>query len=146
MGATALEFVRVLEWFNWLTGIVHRRGFGGLFNPRSIADDELAWPSIQKSSRAHIEKCFGEIEAHLLRPGNAFAVGDGFTGVDAFLYAMWRWVHMLDMDLAPYPKYKTLVEGLVIKRKAVLATVEKEGIPLVDDDRGKPPVSGSDYK
>lgn len=151
MGATDLELVRALEWFNWLTGVVHQRGFGGLFNPRMYADDERAWPSVQKVARAHVDKCFGEIEAQLLqgRPGGggggAFAVGSGFTAVDAFLYAMWRWVHMLDMDLAPYPKYKALVEGVVIKREAVVATAEKEGIPLVHDNRGKPPVSDSTY-
>lgn len=144
MGATDLELVRVLEWFNWLTGIVHQRGFGGLFRPSMYSDDERAWASVQKVSRAHVEKCFGEIEAQL-RPGGAFAVGSGLTAVDAFLYAMWRWVHMFDMDLTPYTKFKALVEGVVIKREAVIATVEKEGIPLVDDNRGKPPVSDSTY-
>lgn len=142
MGATNLEYVRVLEWFNWLTGIVHQHGFGGLFRPSMYTDDERAWASIQRVSRTHIEKCFGEIEAQLL-PDGAFAVGDGFTAVDAFLYAMWRWVHMLDMDLTPYPKFKALTEGVIVKRKAVVATAEKEGIPLVDDDRNKPPVSGA---
>lgn len=144
MGATDLEFVRCLEWFNWLTGIVHQRGFGGIFRPLTYSDDERAWSSIQKVSRAHIERCFGEIEAQL-RAGGAFAVGDGFTAVDAFLYAMWRWVHMLGMDLTPYTKFESLVEGAVIKRKAVMVTVEKEGIPLVNDDRGKPPVSDATY-
>lgn len=146
MGATDLDLVRALEWFNWLTGVVHQRGFGGLFNPRMFAgDDERAWPPVQATARAHIAKCFGDIEAQL-RPGPAFAVGGGFTAVDAFLYAMWRWVHMLDdMDLAPYAKFRDLVEGVVIKREAVVATVEKEGIPLVDDDRGKPPVIDATY-
>lgn len=145
MGATNLDFVRVLEWFNWLTGIVHQRGFGGLFKPRMYSDDERAWPSIQKLARAHIETCFGEIEMQL-RPDGAFAVGDGFTAVDAFLYAMWRWVHMYEMDLTPYPKYKALVEGVVIKRRSVLVTVEKEGIPLVDDDRANLRLSDATYE
>ncbi|CAN8099307.1 unnamed protein product [Discula destructiva] len=144
MGATDLEFVRVLEWFNWLTGIVHHRGFGGLFRPAMYSNDERAWSSIQEVSRAHIEKCFGEIEAQL-RPGGAFAVGDGLTAVDAFLYAIWRWVHMLQMDLSPYPKFKVLVEDVVVKRKAVVVAVDKESIPLVDDNRGKPPVTDAAY-
>lgn len=157
MGASDLEFVRVLEWFNWLTGIVHHRGFGGLFNPRMFSADESAWPGIQKAARAHIEKCFAEIEGRLPGPGAAggdggaaaaFAVGSSITAVDAFLYAMWRWVHMLPgWDFSLYPKLKALVEGVVIKRRAVLATVEKEGIPLLDDNRGKPPGTedGSGY-
>ena len=131
-GASDLDAVRCYEWLNWLSGTVHERGFGGYFSPNRIADDEVAYTSVRRQSRAWIEKCYADIEERLSR---THAVGDAFTAVDAFLYVIYRWGHLLKLDMKTrYPKYTALVLE-VTKRPSVLKAVEKEGIPLIEDNR-----------
>ena len=63
------------------------------------------------------------------------AVGDAFTAVDVFLYVIYRWGYLLKLDMkGRFPKYTELVLE-VTKRDSVLKAVEKEGIPLIEDNR-----------
>ena len=133
-GKSELEAVRVYEWFNWLSGTVHERGFGAVFQPKSWSDDENAFPSISAKAREWVEICFADIEEKL---AGIHSVGDSFTAADVFLYVIYRWGHLFELNMKErYPKWTELVNN-VVKREAVISTVEKEGIPLVDDDRAK---------
>ena len=132
LGASDLEVVRSYEWFNWLSGTFHERGFGGYFAPDRLADHEIAFDPIRRKSRAWIEQCYADIEERLT---GVYAVGSDFTAVDVFLYVIYRWGHLLKMDMkGTYPKYTRLVAE-VTKRGSVLKAVEKEGIPLIKDNR-----------
>ncbi|KAG8533432.1 uncharacterized protein KY384_002215 [Bacidia gigantensis] len=132
LGSDDLEIVRSYEWFNWLSGTFHERGFGSFFGPHRFADDEIAFDPIRRSSYAFIEQCFSDVEERLT---GVYAVGNAFTAVDVFLYVIYRWGHMLRLDMkGAYPKYTKLVLE-VTKRAAVSKTVEKEGIPLIEDNR-----------
>lgn len=132
LGATSLEVVRSYEWFNWLSGTFHERGFGGFFAPQRVADDEAAFEPIRRQSRAWILQCFADIEDRLT---GLHAVGSAFSAVDCFLFVIYRWGHLLKLDMrGSYPKYTRLVME-VTKRPAVLEAVEKEGIPLIEDNR-----------
>ncbi|KAL8746618.1 MAG: hypothetical protein Q9190_001397, partial [Brigantiaea leucoxantha] len=136
LGANDLEVVRSYEWFNWLSGTFHERGFGCFFGPHLVADDEIAFEPIRRKSRVWIERCYAEAEERLT---GVHAVGDAFTAVDAFLYVIYRWGHMLRLDMkGAYPKYTNLVLE-VTKRASVLKAVEKEGIPLIEDNRADVP-------
>ena len=131
-GANDLEIVRSYEWLNWLSGTVHERGFGGYFSPNRVADDAIAFDSIRRQSRAWIVKCYADIEERLT---GTHAVGSAFTVVDAFLYVIYRWGHLLKLNMKDtYPKYTNLILE-VTKRASVLKAVEEEGIPLVEDNR-----------
>jgi glutathione S-transferase len=131
-GSKDLEVVRCYEWLNWLSGTVHERGFGSYFSPNRIADDEVAFTPVRRKSRAWIEKCYADIEERL---SGTHAVGDAFTVVDVFLYIIYRWGYLLKLDMKEkYPKYTSLVLE-VTKRPSVLKAVEKEGIPLIKDNR-----------
>lgn len=132
LGATDLEVVRSYEWLNWLSGTVHERGFGSYFGPMRFADDEVAYEPIRRTARAFIEQSYADIEERLT---GLHAVGDAFTAVDVFLYVIYRWGHMLKWNMKEkYPKYTSLVLE-VTKRTAVQTAVEKEGIPLIVDNR-----------
>lgn len=132
-GTTDLHTVRVYEWFNWLSGTVHERGFGCYFRPSGVVEDEAAFDGARRLAAAWIERCFGEIEDRL---EGEHAVDDVFTAADIFLYVIYRWANMLGWHLqALYPKYTRLVEK-VSQREAVLAAIKEEGIPLIKDNRG----------
>lgn len=132
LGANNLEVVRSYEWFNWLSGTVHERGFGSFFSPNRIADDEIAFAPIRRTSLAWIEKCYADIEEKLQ---GVFAVGNAFSAVDVFLYVVYRWGYLLKLDMkGKLPKYTKLVLE-VAKRASVVKAVEKEGIPLIEDNR-----------
>lgn len=132
LGASDLEVVRSYEWFNWLSGTFHERGFGSFFSPNRIADDEIAFDSIRRKSRAWIEQCYADIEERLT---TVHAVGNAFTAVDVFLYVIYRWGYLLKMDMkGTYPNYTKLALE-VAERPSVLKAIEIEGIPLIEDNR-----------
>lgn len=132
LGASDLEVVRSYEWFNWLSGTLHERGFGCFFSPHKVADDESAFPAIRRTSLAWIEQCYGDIEEKLT---GVHAVGNAFTAVDVFLYVIYRWGYLVRLDMkGRFPKYTRLVLE-VAKRDSVVKAVQKEGIPLVEDNR-----------
>ncbi len=128
MGASLLEQARVYEWMNWLSGTVHAQGFGGLWRPERFVDDLALHPAITAKGRKTVEECFAMIEGKL--KGRAHAVGQGFTGVDAFLVVLYRWGNRigLAMDKA-YPHFATLVQGLS-ERPSVRHTLAAEDVTL----------------
>ena len=85
LGTQDLEVVRSYEWFNWLSGTFHERGFSAFFSPNRFADDEAAFAPIRRTSRAWIEQCYADVEERLT---GVHAVGDAFTAVNVFLYVI----------------------------------------------------------
>ena len=132
LGTKNIETVRCYEWFNWLSGTVHERGLGATFAPFRFADEESAFESIRRVNRAFVLKCFSDIEERLT---GVHAVGNVFTAIDVFLYVIYRWGYLMKLDMEEsYPKWTKLVQE-VTKRPSVLKAVEKEGIPLIKDNR-----------
>lgn len=130
MGKTPLERARVYEWLNWLSGTLHSGGFGHLWRMEqyTTSTDKAALEAVSAKGRENIEAGFAMVEDRLgAREEGAFAVGDGFTAVDAFLLAVYRWGGLARMDMARYVKYTALVKQL-LERPAVKATLEKEGL------------------
>ncbi|KXT12517.1 hypothetical protein AC579_10352 [Pseudocercospora musae] len=143
-GKTDLDAARTYEWLNWLSGTVHERGLGALFSPEWYSDDKAAHDGIRKKSREWVDTCFGIIEERLQGIGGEHAVKDVFTAADVFLWVMYRWGYLLKIEMdEKYPQW-TKVVNKVVQREAVKAAVEKEGIPLIKDDR-VPPEGPSRY-
>lgn len=128
MGGTALEAARVYEWMNWLSGTVHAQGFGAIWRPQRFSDDAALYPAITARGNQTVAECYGMIEGKL--KGSSFAVGNAFTGVDAFLVVLYRWGHRigLAMDTA-YPNFAALIKGHAT-RPSVRRTLEVEDIVL----------------
>lgn len=132
-GRTNMDAVRVYEWFNWLSGTLHERGFGAMFTPKNYSDDASAHAGISLKSREWVGKCFGMIDEKLA--GKEHAVNNVFTAADVFLWVMYRWGYLIQIDMeGDYPNY-TRVVNKVIQREAVKAAAQKEGIPLIKDNR-----------
>ena len=127
LGTSDLATVRVYEWLNWLSGTLHGQGFGGLFRPQRFSDDPTTYASIKAKARKTVEECFAKIEADL-SGSSAYAVGDGFTVVDPYLYVFYRWgAAELRMKMEEsYPRYTAVMVELT-KRPAFRAAVEVEG-------------------
>lgn len=135
LGQNILEVARTYEWLNWLSGTVHERGLGATFKPSSYSDDEKAHDSIRKKCMEFLLDCFRLIEEKLQ---GIHAVGEDFTAVDVFLYVIYRWGYLMGLDMpTAYPKWTKLVDE-VVKRKSVTEAAEKEGIPLIKDNRVPP--------
>ncbi|KAF2759777.1 glutathione S-transferase [Pseudovirgaria hyperparasitica] len=135
-GKSDLEAVRCYEWFNWLSGTVHERGFGALFLPKMWTADEAAWDGVRVTAREWVQSCFAQIEERLQASSSGYSVGDEFTAADVFLYVEYRWGNLLGMDMeALYPALTKLV-GRVVERESVREAARIEGIPLILDDRG----------
>lgn len=127
MGRSALDQTRVYEWMNWLSGTLHAQGFGCLWRPHRFSDVESVHASITAKGRGTIAECFAMIEDKV---NGAHAVGDGFTGVDAFLIVFYRWGNLIGFDMAgAYPHYSALIQGLV-ERDAVQRALAIEDIRI----------------
>ncbi|EME46396.1 hypothetical protein DOTSEDRAFT_70409 [Dothistroma septosporum NZE10] len=137
-GKTDLEVARTYEWLNWLSGTVHERGLGALFSPQWYSDDVTAHEGISKKARAWVDHCFGLIEDRLANVKTSHASGDTFTVADVFLWVMYRWGYLLKIDMEKHYPSWTKVVAIVVQRQAVKAAVEKEGIPIIRDDRPPP--------
>ena len=128
MGATPLDNVRVLEWLAWLSGTLHTVGFGHFWRPQrfTVLTEEGAVQGVREKGREVVEEGFGFIEGKL-REGKEYAVGEGFTAVDAFLAVLYRWGTIVGVDLKRFVKLTALVQG-VLERPAVKAALKAEGI------------------
>lgn len=127
MGKEGIERVRVLEWFNYLSGTLHGGAFGHLFRPErfTIDSSEKALEAVRTKAKENITTCFEYVEGRL-REGK-WAVGEGFTGVDAFLLVFWRWGSAYGFGMERYGKYQKLM-GRLVERKSVKEVLKLEGI------------------
>lgn len=132
LGSTVLEQARAQEWMVWLCGTLHGQAFGGVFRPaRFVGEEESAYEVIKAKGRETAKECFEYIEGKL--EGKKYAVGEGFTAVDAYLLVFYRWGNMLKFGMREnFPNYTRLVEG-VVEVEGVKRTIEKEGISALNE-------------
>ena len=115
--AGTLERYRLMEWLNFISTELHK-GFGALFNPK-LSDETKAIIKSQLVSRIK--------QANRLLTGKAYAMGDTFTVVDAYLFTVLGWGKYVDLDLSPWPAL-TAYLGRVAARPAVQAALTAEGL------------------
>ncbi|KAF2107040.1 putative glutathione S-transferase [Lophiotrema nucula] len=126
LGKTNLEVVRSYEWLNWLSGTLHTQGYGGLYRPARFSKDKEHFEAITEKGRETIAECYRAIDRKLR--GRKFAVGDGFTAVDAFLLIFYRWGNRMNFGMQEaYPEY-VRVMGEVVERESVRKVLDEEGI------------------
>jgi glutathione S-transferase len=93
-GQTTMDTVRIYEWFNYLGGVVHGQAFGGLLRPERLVDDPNLTDAVREKAKKNLEQAFVFIESKFRSAGTAFAVGNEFTAVDAYLFVLCRWARM----------------------------------------------------
>lgn len=124
-GKDPVQFIRVCEWMNWLSGPLHAQVWGAYARPWRWTDDPSAEAGIREKCRARVIERFDMIETRL--PESGWALGDNFTAVDAYLVPFFRWAKArlgLDME-SKYPKWSRLV-AKVGELSAVRGVAEKE--------------------
>lgn len=128
MGGSPLEAARVYEWMNWLSGTVHAQGFGSIWRPQRFSDDQAVHPAITAKGHKTVAECYAMVEDKL--KGAAYAVGDAFTGVDAFLIVLYRWGHRIGLDMGKaYPNFSALIASHA-GRASVKRTLATEDVAL----------------
>jgi len=124
-GKDTLQFLRVCEWMNWLSGPLHAQVWGPFARPWRWTDDPAAEDGIRRKCRERVIERFDMIEEKL--PESGWALGENFTAVDAYVFPFFRWGESrvkVDMK-AKYPKWAGLVEKCW-ELDVVKSVVEKE--------------------
>lgn len=120
-GHDNLSQARVLEWFSYLSGSVHGRGFGLLFRPGRFSDDEKDFDKLRAKGKEFVGSCFGLIDGRLR--GKRLAVGEEVTAVDFYLYIFARWGRevgfVMGREFPAYEAHAARMEGMEGVKKAI---------------------------
>jgi glutathione S-transferase len=133
LGKTILEQARTHEWMTWICGTLHGQAFGCVFRPARFVGEEQEgmFEVVKAQGRTTALECFKYIDEKL--EGREYAVGEGFTLADVYLFVIYRWGNVLKYGMREkFPNYTRLVEG-VIKREAVKKTLEAEGLSPLNE-------------
>ncbi|KAF3481977.1 glutathione S-transferase [Arthroderma uncinatum] len=126
MGKTQMDTVRAIEWGTWLSGTMHGQAFAGVWRPHRFIGEPEFYDKIKAQGMITIKESFKFIEDKL---SGLHAVGDEFTGTDAYLFAIYRWGQTIKLPMASdYPKLTALVLE-VSKRESAIAALKAEGRP-----------------
>ena len=115
--AGSFERYRALEWLNYVATELHK-GIGALFNP-SLTDP---WKQVLRDGLA---PKFDFLTKRL--EGKSAAFGDGFSGVDCYLFTVLGWTQYVGIDLAKWPVIKSYVDKIA-QRPSVQAALKAEGL------------------
>jgi glutathione S-transferase len=128
LGGTQTETCRVYEWLNWLSGTVHDAAYGAWLRPARFLDDVGMHDALREKARRNIEGCYAMIEERLGSEGGVWAVREGFTAVDVFLFPIYRWGNWhLGLDMREmYPMFTALM-GKVLALEGTRAALRAEG-------------------
>jgi glutathione S-transferase len=115
--AGTMERYRAMEWLNFIATELHK-SFSPLFNARAPEEWKAVVKELLANRFAHVAK---RLE------GREFAMGDRFTVVDAYLYAVLRWSRLVGIDLAGWPVLEAYVARMMA-RPAVQEALKAEGV------------------
>lgn len=121
-------FVRALEWMSWLASIMHQAGVRTVFRPERFTTDASAAEAIAAQGRISIRAGYEDIERRL--HGSAWALGERFSAVDAYLLVFYRWGNRCGLNMRQdFPGYARMMDA-VRSRPAVRRAVDREAIQI----------------
>ena len=115
--AGGIERYRLLEWLNFIATELHK-GFGPLWNPAT--PDEF-----KASTREALGKKFDYLQEKIGQ--GPYILGDRFSIVDAYAFAVLNWTRMHGIDIARWPRLVAYLDR-VAQRPAVQETLKAEGL------------------
>ncbi len=122
------RFARLLEWLTWLASTVHQTGVRAILRPERFTEAESGTAPIVARARAVVGAALDDIEHRL--PAGGYALGAGFSLLDAYLLVFYRWGNRTGFDMpGRCPKF-TAVMDLVRARPAVQRVLAREGIAI----------------
>ena len=120
--------VRSLEWFNWLSGSVHAVAVRQIWRPETFTKDHSPHDGIIAKGKDNLTAAFEIIEERIARTD--WAVGDGYSVVDAHLLVFFRWGNRIGLDMRRlYPSW-TQHTLRVLTRPAVKRELTREAISV----------------
>ncbi|MEH2544833.1 glutathione S-transferase [Bradyrhizobium sp. AZCC 2262] len=120
---------RCIEWMNWLAGNVHAMSYGQIWRPQRFTNDENSFPALRIRGKENISDQYAYIES-LLSDGRQWAVPEGYTVVDPYLFVFYYWGTRIDLDMRGlYPAW-TRLTARTIARPAVQRMMANEGVEL----------------
>ncbi len=114
-----LERARMQEAMNFISGELHKTGYGPLFRP-GLSDEA------KQAQLAVIDTKLGWIEG-LLADGRDYLVTSGYTLADGYLFTITGWSKSLGHELSRFPAIVALRDR-VAARPAVQAALRAEGM------------------
>jgi glutathione S-transferase len=114
-----LERARMQEALNFISGELHKTGYGPLFRP-GMTDEQ------KQAQFAVIDSKLGWIEG-LLADGQHYLVPGGYTLADGYLFTITNWSKMFGHDLSKFPHIVASRER-VGARPAVQAALKAEAM------------------
>jgi glutathione S-transferase len=110
-GADPVDRFELHRWIAFLTGDYHPP-FGAWFNPRRFTVDhsDAALAAVKEAVAARIARVTRVLEEQVGDDGHV-ALGRR-TLLDAYAYAMVRWIRLLEDGFRPYPKLAAFMERL----------------------------------
>jgi glutathione S-transferase len=110
-GEDVMERFEFHRWQAFLTGDYHP-AFGVWFNPARFTTDhgEESLKAVKDAAANRIRKVAGELEAQI--GDGTHIVLDRRTLLDAYAYAMLRWLRFLDGDLEPWPNIARFLSAM----------------------------------
>jgi glutathione S-transferase len=114
-----LDRARMQEAMNFISGEVHKTGYGPLFRPGQSDEAKAAQLSL-------IDGKLGWLEG-LLADGREYLVPGGYTLADGYLFTITGWSKGFGHDLERFPAIMAL-RGRVGARPAVQAAMRAEGM------------------
>jgi glutathione S-transferase len=115
--ASGMERYRLLEWLNFVATELHK-GFGPLWNPATPEP-------FKDSTRDALGKKFDYLQEKI--GDGPWILGDRFSIVDAYAFAVLGWTRIHKIDIARWPGLAAYL-GRVAARPAVQKTLRAEGL------------------
>lgn len=124
LGQNTQEFIKVCEWLNWLSASFHAQAFSPYLRPWRFTTSEDGEAAVKAKAREKVMERFGMVEGWLRE--NCWAVGQGFTAVDAYLLPFFMWGSKeFGQETKRFVKYGQLVEK-VRARESVTRALRRE--------------------
>lgn len=127
-GDAPYSLARALEWIGWLGANVHQGTTRSVIRPGSFTDDESAFESVRAKGRERAREAFADIDDRLSR--SAWALGDRFSFVDAYLLVFYRWGGKCGFIMRDAFPHFTRAMDAVRARSAVQKVVAQQGIAI----------------
>lgn len=122
------QFVRAVEWMSWLGSTLHQTGVRMVLRPDRFVSDPSVADKVAEKGREMVRSGMADIESRLT--DKAWALGDRYSLVDAYLLVFFRWGNRVGLPMrADFPHF-TRVMDVVRARPAVQRAVEQEGIQI----------------
>lgn len=122
--AGTMEHARAMEWMALLATNVHT-AFTPFFRPESFHPGEGEEQKVREAAVQRIQQVFQVMEARA--PASGHLLGEAFSLVDLYHFVFFRWLRIVGLDEAAFPKLQRLAEQ-VRAREATARALARENI------------------